>query len=110
MLRDEKWRKHRKSVELWKAKHRQYYLFQKRALASRPEYLALRRARYRQRKQLLRSQAEQQDLSAMEILYEFETTDEEFRRPGDFGGTGAESAQGWDWPCTGLREEPQATV
>jgi len=35
------------SVERWKAMHREYYLAQKRRLASRPEYKALRRERYR---------------------------------------------------------------
>ena len=35
------------SVERWKATHREYYLAQKRRLASRPEYKALRRERYR---------------------------------------------------------------
>jgi hypothetical protein len=35
------------SVERWKETHREYYLAQKRRLASRPEYKALRRERYR---------------------------------------------------------------
>jgi hypothetical protein len=35
------------SVERWKEAHREYYLAQKRRLASRPEYKALRRERYR---------------------------------------------------------------
>jgi hypothetical protein len=35
------------SVERWKENNRTYYLAQKRRLASRPEYKALRRERYR---------------------------------------------------------------
>ena len=38
--------KRRRAVERWKATHREYYLAQKRQLASRPEYLAHRRAVY----------------------------------------------------------------
>ncbi len=38
--------KRRLAVERWKASHREYYLAQKRQLASRPEYLAHRRAVY----------------------------------------------------------------
>ena len=34
-------------LEKWKEAHREYYLAQKRRLASRPEYLLLRRERYR---------------------------------------------------------------
>ena len=35
------------SLEKWKEAHREYYLAQKRRLAGRPEYKALRRERYR---------------------------------------------------------------
>jgi hypothetical protein len=35
------------SLEKWKVANRQYYLAQKRRLAARPEYKALRRERYR---------------------------------------------------------------
>jgi hypothetical protein len=35
------------ALEKWKETHREYYLAQKRRLASRPEYKALRRERYR---------------------------------------------------------------
>ena len=35
------------SLEKWKDVHREYYLAQKRRLAARPEYKALRRERYR---------------------------------------------------------------
>ena len=35
------------SLEKWKQAHREYYLAQKRRLAARPEYKALRRERYR---------------------------------------------------------------
>ena len=38
--------KRRRAVERWKATHREYYLAQKRQLASRPEYRAHRRAVY----------------------------------------------------------------
>ena len=38
--------KRRRAVERWKASHREYYLAQKRQLASRSEYLAHRRAVY----------------------------------------------------------------
>ena len=38
--------KRRRAVERWKASHREYYLTQKRRLASRPEYLAHRREVY----------------------------------------------------------------
>ena len=50
MMRDVKWQKHRDSVEKWKNKNREYYLMQKRQLASRPEYLAKRREMYQLRK------------------------------------------------------------
>ena len=50
MVRDIKWQKHRDSVEKWKSKNREYYLMQKRQLASRPEYLAKRREMYQLRK------------------------------------------------------------
>ena len=50
MVRDVKWQKHRDAVERWKEKNREYYLAQKRRLASRPEYLAKRRENYRVRK------------------------------------------------------------
>ena len=111
-MRDEKWRKHRLAVELWKVRNRQYYLAQKRALAARPEYLASRRARYRLQRERLRSQAELLNLSTMEILpfHEFETRDEELRRPGDSRGTGAESAEIRNWPGAGAREEPPPAV
>ena len=49
-MRDTKWQRHRDAVERWKENNRDYYLMQKRMLASRPEYLAIRRARYRMRK------------------------------------------------------------
>ena len=35
------------SLEKWKEAHREYYLAQKRRLAARPEYKALRREKYR---------------------------------------------------------------
>ena len=41
--------KRRLACELWKAKNRDYYLQQKRDLASRPEYKAHRREMYRQK-------------------------------------------------------------
>ena len=49
-MRDTKWQKHRLAVERWKENNREYYLEQKRRLASRPEYLAKRREMYRVRK------------------------------------------------------------
>ena len=111
MLRDEKWRKHRLAVERWKVRNRQKYLAQKRALAARPEYLALRRERYRTKKEL-RSCAGQQDLSAMinYLVDESETGDEEFRGPSDQRGTGATSTQGGNWIGARPRQESQAAV
>ena len=50
MMRDIKWEKHRAAVERWKSNNREYYLKQKRELAGRPEYLAIRREIYRARK------------------------------------------------------------
>ena len=47
--------KRRRAVERWKATHREYYLAQKRQLASRPEYLARRRAMYAAQQAELRS-------------------------------------------------------
>ena len=41
--------KRRLACELWKVKNRDYYLQQKRDLASRPEYKAHRREMYRQK-------------------------------------------------------------
>ena len=112
MLRDEKWRKHRLAVELWKVKNRQKYLAQKRLLAARPEYLAVRRERYRLQRERLRSQAEPLNLSTMEILpfHEFETGDEEFRRSGDSRGTGTESAEIRNRPGAGAGTEPPPAV
>ena len=49
-MRDAKWERHRFCVERWKQNNREYYLRQKRQLASRPEYLAKRREMYRARK------------------------------------------------------------
>jgi len=46
--------KRRRAVEQWKANNREYYLRQKRQLASRPEYLAHRRAVYAARQAELR--------------------------------------------------------
>ena len=46
--------KRRRAVERWKAAHREYYLAQKRQLASRPEYLAHRRDVYASRQADLR--------------------------------------------------------
>ena len=46
--------KRRRAVERWKAANREYYLAQKRRLASRPEYLAHRRAIYADRQAELR--------------------------------------------------------
>ena len=51
-----RWQKARAAVERWKAKNREYYLQQKRELASRPEYLAHRRAVYQEKRQLLKDQ------------------------------------------------------
>ena len=42
--------KRRAAVEAWKIRNREYYLAQKRELASRPEYLAHRRDIYQQKK------------------------------------------------------------
>jgi hypothetical protein len=50
MTTDEKWRRHREAVERWKAKNREYYLFQKKCLSGRPEYLQKRRENYRARR------------------------------------------------------------
>ena len=51
----EKWRKHRMRQEGWKERNRERYLAQKRVCACRPEYLALRRERYRARSTLERA-------------------------------------------------------
>jgi hypothetical protein len=47
---NEKWISHRCAVEKWKSKNREYYLWQKRCLAGRPEYLERRREQYQVRK------------------------------------------------------------
>ena len=65
-LRDERWTRHRAAVERWKYAHYEYYLWQKRQLATRPEYLAHRRAMYRAR----RSKTESIDLSTNKLLNE----------------------------------------
>ena len=44
----------RAAVERWKADHREYYLKQKRALAARPEYRAVCRARYKAQRDALK--------------------------------------------------------
>ena len=46
----ERWLNMRAGQERWKAANRERYLEQKRTLAKRPDYLASRRALYRQRK------------------------------------------------------------
>ena len=76
-LRDERWVKHRAAVEIWKLRHYEYYIAQKRRLAARPQYLAHRRACYRAK----RSKREESDLSTMEILNDIETSDERSDRP-----------------------------
>ena len=79
-LRDERWAKHRASVEKWKLANYEYYIFQKRRLAARPAYLAHRRACYRAK----RSKPEQMDLSTIQnSLNDIETTDEGADRPPD---------------------------
>ena len=45
--------KRRAAVERWKAQHREYYLAQKRALSSRPEYRARRREIYKEQRAAL---------------------------------------------------------
>ena len=111
MLRDERWRKRRIAVELWKARNREYYLAQKRACAARPEYLALRRERYRLRKMTARLCAEQADLSANKKLFdEFETGDKKFCGSSDPRGTGAPSTEGRDRTGAGVGTESQAAV
>ena len=44
------WSKKRFACERWKINNRERYLEQKRILAHRPEYLAHRRTKYRQRR------------------------------------------------------------
>ena len=51
---DERVLKRRAAVERWKANNREYYLKQKRELASRPEYKAKLRARYHEQQAELR--------------------------------------------------------
>ena len=48
--------KRRLACELWKARHREYYLEQKRRLAARPEYKAHRREMYRKHVEELKLQ------------------------------------------------------
>ena len=90
----DRWIKRREAVEKWKVMHYAYYLEQKRRLAHRPEYLAHRRALYKAR----RSDARSACLSTIEILNEFEETDE---RPDHCLDCEPESAKGpslGDWP------------
>ena len=84
-VRDERWVKHRAAVEIWKLRHYEYYIAQKRRLAARPEYLAHRRDLYRAK----RSMRERSDLSTIQnSLNDSETTDENSDRPADStGGT-----------------------
>ena len=80
LLRDARWMKHRASVEKWKLAHYEYYIFQKRRLAARPEYLAHRRDLYRAK----RSKRDRCDLSTIQnSLNDIETTDEGADRPPD---------------------------
>ena len=60
-MKDSKYFKHRACVESWKERNRDYYLFQKRMLSSRPEYLAKRRDDY------ARSKLDKKDLSSNKI-------------------------------------------
>ena len=87
-VRDERWVKHRAAVEMWKLRHYEYYIAQKKALAARPQYLAHRRALYRAK----RSMREQSDLSTMEILNDIETSDERSDQSPDPGRGAAAGA------------------
>ena len=44
-----RWARHRVRQEDWKARNRERYLEQKRRCAAHPDYLALRRSRYKAR-------------------------------------------------------------
>ena len=91
--RDEKWRKHRLAAERWKATHRDYYLRQKRRLAGRPEYLALRRLRY------ARSKVQREDIVERKPIdtYDSPTNDEAGHRLGHSGWDPSPGAPLGDW-------------
>ena len=55
MIAEETILRRRESAERWKANNYAYYLLQKRALSCREEYKALRREKYRNKQELLRS-------------------------------------------------------
>ena len=55
MIAEETILRRRESAERWKANNYAYYLLQKRALSCREEYKTLRREKYRNKQELLRS-------------------------------------------------------
>ena len=85
----ERWRKHRICQEAWKDKNREYYLFQKRQLACRPEYLEHRRAMYKRS----RSTSEEKGLSTIENYYESKKATKTRDRCGDTGRAGTEGSE-----------------
>ena len=89
----------RLAVERWKMKNREYYPAQKRYLAHRPEYLALRRQRYRVRQEKMKEYH-----SAKEKEHgDFTTNDPRTHRRGDrwqCGPTGAPSQRHGADPTT----------
>ena len=102
-MRDARWVKHRGAQERWKTMNRERYLQQKRELASRPAYLAHRRAMYRQRLSV-RSVGDQVPLSTWKDEYDVETTDEIGDRSGHTGRGGTESPPLRPWSGLTLRE------
>jgi len=91
LLRDERWAKHRAACERWKQLHYDYYLWQKRQLATRTEYLAHRRQMYRTR----RSNAEPTDLSTNKFLNDYSSQDQATDRSADPEPTATQSATEW---------------
>ena len=68
-----RWTKRRAAVEKWKRANYEYNIAQKRALASRPEYLAKRRLKYKAK----RSIRLDENLSTLQSIDEYSKSCEE---------------------------------
>ena len=100
-VRDERWAKHRCSVERWKLANYPYYLEQKRKLAHRPEYLAHRREMYAAKK--ARPTTQRESISTVQsLLNESEETNQAGDRYSDRSRSGTAGAQERHWAGAAL--------
>ena len=112
--------KRRAAVESWKLRNREYYLAQKRAIASRPANLEKRRERYRVKREAFirehglpkrgRPRSSNRDTNPLLRKYDFETGSEIGDRFCDLSECCPKEQQDWSWPCAadpwGQAEDP----